>query len=418
MRDLAVDRVGPVHRVLEHDVGVARFELQLGEGLEELARLDLRLADGAVVDHLVVLLGDVDVGERQSVDLLDVVRREEVHVLVLLRQLERDVRDDDAQREGLDPDLLVGVLTLGVEEAVDVGVVRVQVDRTRALAGTELVGVGERVLQQLHDRDDARGLVLDVLDRRAVLTNVAEQQRNSATALGQLQRRVDGAADGLHVVLDAEQEARHGLAALLLARVEERRGGRLEPAVDDLVDQLLGQLGVTGGQSEGDHHDAVLEALEVALAVERLQRVAGVVLERAQERREAELLGEGPVEQLLDEVAAVLVEHLALVVLLLDQVIELLVLRVEEHRVLVHVLQEVLPRREHILVELDLAVRVVQVEHRVESVVVALTGQRVRGGGYRFCSCDGWWHESSFQKSSRPSRTAMTSSGVPMSSRR
>ena len=44
-------------------------------------------------------------------------------------------------------------------------------------------------------------------------------------------------------------------------------------------------------------HDAVLEALQIALPVKGLQRVGGVVLERAQERREPELLGVGAVEQ-------------------------------------------------------------------------------------------------------------------------
>ena len=205
--DLALDRVGPVHRVLVHDVRVARLELKLGQRLEEFARLDLRLADTRVVDHLVVLLGDRDVGERHAVDAFDVVRREQVHVLVLLRQLERDVGNHDAEAQRLDADLLVGVLALGVEEPVDVGMVRVQVHRTGALTRAELVGVGERVLEQLHDRDDARALVLDVLDRCAVFANVAEQQRNSAAALGQLQRGVDGATDGLHVVLDAKQKA-------------------------------------------------------------------------------------------------------------------------------------------------------------------------------------------------------------------
>ena len=293
-----------------------------------------------------------------------------------------------------------------------------QVHRARALPGTELVGVGERILEQLHDRDDARALVLDVLDRRAVFANVGEQQRDSAATLGQLQRGVDGAPNGFHVVLDAKEEAADWLTALLLARVEERRGGRLEPAVDDLVDELLGQVGVTGGQRERHHDDAVLEALEVALPVERLQRVGGVVLERTQERREPELLGVGPIEQRLDEVARVLVENLTLVVILLDEVVELLVLIVEEHRVLVDVLQKVLMGGFPVLVELDLAVRVVQIQHRVERVVVRLAGQRVRAGGYRLCSCDGWWHVCSFQKSSRPARTAATSSSVPMSSKR
>ena len=286
------------------------------------------------------------------------------------------------------------MLPLGVQEPVDVGVMRVQVDRTGTLARTELIGVGEGILQQLHDRDDTRGLVLDVLDRRAVLTDVGEQQRDSAAALGQLQRGVDGAPDGLHVVLDAQQEAAHRLAALLLARVEEGRGGRLEPSVDDLVDELLGQVGVTGGQRQGHHHHPVFEALQVALPVEGLQGVGGVVLERTQEGREPELLGERAVQQRLHEVAGVLVEHLALVVLLLDQVVELLVLRVEEHRVLVDVLQEVLIGSFPVLVELNLAVGVVQIQHRVQRVVIELVRpgkmRGVHAGGYRLCSCDDW----------------------------
>ena len=327
MGDLALDRVGTVHRVLVHDVRVTRLELQLGQRLEELARLDLRLADPRVVDHLVVLLGHRDVGERPR---RRHARRRTARTGTCPRcflassNVMSGNHHTEAQR--LDADLLVGVLALGVQEAVDVGVMRVQVHRTGTLPCTELIGVGERVLQQLHDRNDTRALVLDVLDRRAVLTNVGQQQGNTAAALGQLQRRVDRAPDGLHVVLDAQQEAAHRLAALLLARVQERRGGRLEAAVDDLVDELLGQRRVTGGQRQRHHDDAVLEALQIALAVKGLQRVAGVVLERAEERREPELLGICAVQQRLDEVARVLVEHLALVVVLLDQVVELLVL--------------------------------------------------------------------------------------------
>ena len=169
-----------------------------------------------------------------------------------------------------------------------------------------------------------------------------------------------------------KQKAANWLAALLLARVEERRGGRLEPAVDDLVDELLGQTGVAGGQRQRHHADPVLEPLQIPLAVKGLQRVGGVVLERAEEGREPELLGIGAIEQALDEVARVLVENLALVVVLLDEVVELLVDVVEEDRVLVDVLAEVLMRGLHVLVELNLAVRVVQIQHRVERVVIRL----------------------------------------------
>ena len=127
-------------------------------------------------------------------------------------------------------------------------------------------------------------------------------------------------------------------------------------------------------------HDAVLVALQEALAVERLQRVGRVELEGAQEGLEAELLLVRAVVELADEVHRVLVEGLALVVLVLHQVVELLFQVVEEHRVVVHVLQEVLVRSLTVGLELDLAVRAVQVQHGVELVVAqALVGRRQRG---------------------------------------
>ncbi len=244
----------------------------------------------------------------------------------------------------------------------------------RTLAGTELVGVGEGVLQQLHDGDDAAGLVLDALDGGAHLPQVAQQEGHSPTALGQLEGGVDAAGDRLHVVLDAHEEAGDGLAALGLALVEEGRGGRLEAAGHHLVDEIEGELLVAVGQGEGHHGDAVLEALQVALPVEGLERVRRVVLEGAQEGLEAELVGVGGLEGVLDELRGVLVQDVALVVALLDQVLELLLQVVEEDRVLVDVLEEVLPSRLVVGVELDPAVRVVEVQLRVERVVVQIRG--------------------------------------------
>ena len=218
-----------------------------------------------------------------------------------------------------------------------------------------------------------------------------------------------------------KQKATHWLTALLFARVEEGRGGRLEPAVDDLVDELLGQCGVAGGQGQRDHHDPIFEALQIPLAVEGLQRIGGVVLERSQERREPELLGIRAIQQRLDEVAWVLVKNLTLVIVLADQIVELFVLVVEEDSVLINVLQKVLVCSLAVLIELNLAVCVVQIQHRIERVVIRLGGAPgkvgMRAGGYRLCS-DGCWHVCSFQKSARPARTASTSSGVPISSKR
>ncbi|SHT40716.1 Uncharacterised protein [Mycobacteroides abscessus subsp. abscessus] len=90
----------------------------------------------------------------------------------------------------------------------------------------------------------------------------------------------------------------------------------------------------------------------------------------------------------------------------------------EEDRVLVDVLQKVLPRRRRVLVELDLALCVIQIEHRVECVIVQLAVSRAVRSGHWFCSCRGWRHGVSFQNSSSPSSTCSTSSAVPMSSKR
>ena len=365
-------RVGTVHRVLEHDVRVAGLELQLSQRLEELAGADLLFPDPGILHHLLVVLRDRDVAEGLAVNALDVVRREQVHVLVALSQLEGNVRNHHAEREGLNADLLVGVFALGIQKAQDIRVVGVEVDRASALAGAQLVGVGEGVLQKLHHRDHARGLVLDVLNRRALFADVGQQKRHAAAALGQLQRGVDRAADGLHVVLDAQQEAGDELAALGLAGVEEGRRRRLEAAGHDLIDKLLRQAGIAVCEEQCRHGHAVLEALEVAAAIESLQRVAGVVLVRAQEGLEAELVAVGALEQVLHEGEVVPIEHFPLVVLVVQQVADLFFQVVEVDGVLIDVLEEELVRRLAVLFELDLPVFVVQVQHRVERVVVEL----------------------------------------------
>ncbi len=96
---------------------------------------------------------------------------------------------------------------------------RVEPDRARALTRAKLIGVGEGVLQHLHHRNHARRLVLDAFDRRAVFAQVREQKRHAAAALGELQRGIHRAADRLHIVFDAQQEAGDQLAALLFAAV-------------------------------------------------------------------------------------------------------------------------------------------------------------------------------------------------------
>src|SRR5699024_9390209 len=159
-----------------------------------------------------------------------------------------------------------------------------------------------------------------------------QQERYTAAALGELERGVDRASDRLHVVLQTQEEARDQLAALGLAGVEERRSGGLEAARHDLVADALGDPLIAAAEGErGDGHP-VLEALQVPLPIEGLERVRGVVLERTEEGGEAELVAVGPLEERLDEGRVVLLEDLRLVVVVLDQVRELLLEVVDEHR--------------------------------------------------------------------------------------
>ena len=72
--DAPLNGVGCIHRVLEHDVGIAALELDLGQRLEELAGVDLLLADALVPHHLVVFLGDGNFREGLAVDLFHIVR--------------------------------------------------------------------------------------------------------------------------------------------------------------------------------------------------------------------------------------------------------------------------------------------------------------------------------------------------------
>ena len=248
--------------------------------------------------------------------------------------------------------------------------VGVQVDRTGTLTRAQLVGVGEGVLVELHDRDDTGGLVLDVLDRRTGGADVGQVEGHAAAALGQLQGGVDGAADGLHVVLEVHQEAGDQLAALLLASVEEGRGGGLEALGHHLVHEELGLLLVAAREEEGCRADAVLPALQVALAVEGLQRIGGVELVGADEGLEAELLGIRLLVQGLDEVEVIPGEELGLVVVVLDEVVQLLLQGVEEDHVLVGVLEEVGADCLLVLVELDPTVLVEPVHLSVEGDVV------------------------------------------------
>src|SRR5699024_10370219 len=202
----------------------------------------------------------------------------------------------------------------------------------------------------------------------------------------------------------------------LLAGVEEGGSGRLEPPGDGFADDLHRGVLVAARRVRRPLAAPVLEALPVGLAVEGLQRVGGVDLEGAQEGGEGELGRVGGLPELVDERAAVLLQRLGLVVVVLDQVVQLLIQVVEEDCVDVDVLQEVLVRSQLISLKLNLTVRTVEIQHGVELVVAQALPLRgnLLGQGWlvytvkRLDCC--------FQNSSNPLWTLDTSSSVPINS--
>ena len=250
-----------------------------------------------------------------------------------------------------------------------------------------------------------------------MLADVGQHQRHAAAALGQLERRIDRPADAFHVVLDPQQEARDQLAPLGLAGVEE--GGRrgLEAAGEDFLHQRHCLRFVPAGERQGDHDDTVLEAFEIPFPVAGLQRVAGVVFERAQEGRKAELDPVGRVPDAGDEGSVVLFDDRSFVIAFLDQIAQLFLQRVEEDGVLVDVLQEILPRRHAVGIKADLSLVVVEIQHRVQRVIVEALpfgGDRLGGGGVAQIAVE----NCVFQNLSSPSVTRAMSVAVPASSNR
>src|SRR5690606_2735867 len=128
---------------------------------------------------------------------------------------------------------------------------------------------------------------------------------------------------GFHVVRDLEQEAGYEVTALRLTCVEEGGSCWLEPSCHEFVYEVCGLFFVAAREVEGDGDYAVFVAFKVALAVEGLERVGGVVLVRSHECGEAELLVVGALVERLDEGEVVPVEEVLFVVVVLNEVVDL-----------------------------------------------------------------------------------------------
>ncbi|MNJ58376.1 hypothetical protein D3C77_540060 [compost metagenome] len=80
------------------------------------------------------------------------MRIEQIHILILLHQLKKFIRRNDAERQCLNANFLVAVNFLRIEEFVNIGMEQIEVHYAAAVTLSQLVRIGERILEQLHNR--------------------------------------------------------------------------------------------------------------------------------------------------------------------------------------------------------------------------------------------------------------------------
>ena len=68
------NRVGAIHRILIHNVGIAGFKLNFCQCLEKVAGVNVLFAHALVGDQFVVLFAYGDIAEGFTVKTLDVIR--------------------------------------------------------------------------------------------------------------------------------------------------------------------------------------------------------------------------------------------------------------------------------------------------------------------------------------------------------
>ena len=151
-----LNRVRLVYRIFEYDIWISGFELNLSNSAEEVAWINVGLLNARIVDHIVVVLGNRHVRERLAVFALYIVWAKQSHWLFLLGQLESNIWDNYAQRKSFNTDFFVRVLALSIHESQDIWMMSAQIDRACTLTSAQLVRVGERILEQLHNRNNTR----------------------------------------------------------------------------------------------------------------------------------------------------------------------------------------------------------------------------------------------------------------------
>ncbi|MPM36199.1 hypothetical protein SDC9_82794 [bioreactor metagenome] len=339
--DCSVHRIGAVGCIDVDDVRIAGFLLQFADFVLKVAGADLRFGDIRIIDQILVFSGDVDIGEWFSVNPLHIIRAEEVHLIVLRRQFIEFVRNDETQRQSLHADFFIRILFFRGEEGHDVRMEYAQVHRAGPVALAQLVGIAEAVLEKLHDRHDTARRILDFFDWIARRPDIRQVHANASANAGQLQGTIDCTADAVHVICRLDQEARHQFPTAFSAGIQKGRRRRLVALMDHLFRQIDSQLLVPVSQKECIEDDPVFITLQITFAVVRLQRVLGIELVGRHERLETEFFVVRILHQLFDEIKRVFLQEFFFDVIVLDQIIQFFIQRIEEYRVRIHMLQEI-----------------------------------------------------------------------------
>ena len=120
------------------------------------------------------------------------------------------------------PGVLAGVVAQ-LEELLDVGVPRLEVDAGRALAPTALVDRRDRRVEGAQERHDAVGLAVGAADQRAAGADPGEGDPDAAGELRQLRHLGVARVDRVEVVARAVDEVARRHLGVPGAGVEQRR---------------------------------------------------------------------------------------------------------------------------------------------------------------------------------------------------
>ena len=176
----------------------------------------------------------------------------------------------------------------------------IEVNNSSSLTLPQLVRVGEAVLKEFHNRHNARCSSFITLDRGSSFPQIAEGNTDPASDTRQLQGRVNGAADWVHIICYLDEEAGNQFTATSPTSVEEAWCSWLVALVDNFIGNILGNGFISVGKVEGVEEYPILHAFQIVFAIICLQGILVVELISSHERFKLEILSMDKSSQLLD----------------------------------------------------------------------------------------------------------------------